>query len=125
MGRSRTYHVVGYAPLAPGREAIVGCMSRIEIVQKRHRLAKEGLHVAEWVAQTEVGRKILFGFDVLSDEELAPGLPRLPVCFVCGGHGCICCNYSGYARKSAAKGYQAWQIERIREDVARRLHDRQ
>lgn len=115
MGKSITYHVVGYFPIDGKPEGLVGAMSRVEMAQMIAKLARwEKGPVTYWAAQTAVGERILGGRQEATAERVAPLLPKLPKCAVCEGAGCFCCRFSGVARRGNERRWRDWQLEHIR-----------
>ena len=126
MGKSYTYHVVGQftggdIPKRAYQE--VGAMSRKEMAQVVHKMAKDGKRPFLWWAQTKVGVKML-GNDLMAESVGVPHsmiarlLPKLAECDICGGKGCIICKYSGICQPNDKNKWMPWQIESMRQEYA-------
>ena len=130
MGKSKTVHVLGFAPCEDGHK-IYTAMSKVEIAQVRELAKKDGLKIKYWLAQTKTGAKIL-GYErweYIDDLFVKAG--KTVTCPVCNGIGqketgetmrsglpvvisCPICNSSGICKPGYEKNWQEWQIKEIR-----------
>jgi len=117
MGRSYTYHVLGYARRPtdpPETHELMPAMNRVEISQQREKARRRGLSIVYWAAQTKTGERILGGTDWAPDPEV-PGA-RVVSCPICDSRGCIVCDWSGVCPPNHWKRWQPWQLEAIRRE---------
>lgn len=124
MGRSYTYHVVGYGIKRNGKRYIYPAMNRLQIKQQLKSAAEEGDEIRYFVAQTRTGMRILNTDDPYAEvkPEDIP-LPATITCPVCQGKGyywenhtrymCGPCRGSGITTKGELKKYMPWQLARM------------
>jgi len=117
---SHTYHIIGYAPMGPNRQALYCTMSRVGIVQQMQKAERQGRRITHWQAQTKTGLRVLGlidGFWFCSTSEL-PRLPKLVDCPICNASGCIVCDYSGLCKPGHWNKWLPWQLDEMRADYA-------
>ena len=113
MGRSFTYHCVGYGPETMNgeytRRTVYTAMNRLDIEQETIRANRRGESIVLWTAQTKTGERIIGGQEVHAD--LIPHAGSIPC--VCSS-GCFICKGTGRTTRNWLKGFQVWQVERAK-----------
>lgn len=110
MGRSFTYHVLGYSKPDGNIEHVYPAMNRLEMMQEtRKAFVRNGHVILRWEAQTRTGERILGGKPVIPAKD-APTVKTVR-CPKCIGEGCSICRYSCITTTRWLKGFQAWQLE--------------
>jgi len=115
MGKSYTYHVVGYAARADDPtdlHYLFPAMNRGEISQQRNRAKRQGLRMMFWRAQTETGERLLGG-DYAPDSQVQG--TKVVSCPICKGRGCVICEHSGVCPPNHWERWQPWQLEAFRQ----------
>lgn len=138
MGRSITIHCIGHGPIEHiddknYRRREYHAMNRIDIKQQIEKARRRGQIIVDWYAQTKTGCNILgsdsalYGWPVFTNDIK---LPATVTCPVCQGEGyrmknpdfmspfCVVCNGSGICKRGYEKGWQDWQLERMRAEFA-------
>ena len=109
MGRSFTYHVIGYSRPEGAREYVYPAMNRLEMEQEtRKAFIRDGRVILRWEAQTRTGERILGGKPIIP-ATLAQTVKTVQ-CPKCAGKGCSICNFSGITTTRWLRGFQAWQL---------------
>jgi hypothetical protein len=109
MGRSFTYHVIGYSRPEGAREYVYPAMNRLEMEQEtRKAFIRDGRVIVRWEAQTRTGTRILGGKEIIPATD-APKVKTVQ-CPKCTGTGCSICNFSGITTARWLKGFRAWQL---------------
>ena len=115
MGRSYTYHVIGFASIDENTEAAYPAMNRVEMVQETIKAKRRDGHIiTSWIAQTRTGYKMLGGWSAHADDVPKPKLVQCPIC---KGAGCCICNQSGVCKPGHWLKWTEWQRERIAAEV--------
>ena len=121
MGKSYTYHVIGYAPDGKDRDRIYPTMSKLGMAQQREKAKRDGLKIEYWYAQTGTGRRMLKGQDQIRDSEIE--IKKIIKCVICDGKGynstedvkikshCPVCDGSGVTRKDQYSRWSHWQLK--------------
>ncbi len=137
MGRSITINCIGRGPVEPiddssYRRREYHAMNRLEIKQEIEKAHRRGEAIIEWYAQTKTGCRVLGDDQAQYWPVLTSNLnlPATVTCPICHGDGyrmkekdfmspfCVVCNGSGICKKGHEKGWQDWQLERMRAEFA-------
>lgn len=116
MGKSYTYHVIGYGIERLQEDDSVKryeypCMNKREMAQAAIKAEKNGDKIMGWYSQTGTGTRMLGGVEHSYEGCLGIKFPKLVICPKCAGKGCGICNFAGWTTKSWLKGFQDWQLE--------------
>src|SRR3990172_10295368 len=101
MGKSGIYPVYGVTH----KNLVVGCLTRLEMIQQSRYWSFRGDPIKEWFNQTPHGLEMIENF-----KKPYKGLITCPACKDTG-YRCFICNYSGKTTLKHLKCYQDWQVQ--------------
>lgn len=125
MGRSYTYHVIGFSNWSKDIRAECNCMNKMEMAQEHKKMADNNTPIYGWYAQTKTGCRMIgadYPHQEISDTQVSHcRLAQCPVCRGSGGnlnhefrHPCVVCNGSGITKPGHWNKWSQWQIDRMK-----------